>query len=362
MPSWPAMTWMIYGAYGYTGRLVTELAVTRGERPVLGGRRPDPLAALAGRLGLEHRVVGLDDAGALAAALEGIDLVAHCAGPFSATAAPMVAACLRTGAHYVDVTGEIDVFEALLARKEEAAAAAVVVLPGAGFDVVPSDCLAATVAGHVQHPVRVDLAFRMAGGVSPGTAATGLESLGDPARCRVGGVVGPVPEDRRRRQVPFADGSSAAVAVPWGDVATAYYSTGAPDVTVYMGVPERAAGVAGLVGAGEGPIAGLLQRPGVRRALTGAVRRLPGPSDRARARTTAQLWAEVTGADGTRASATMTTPNAYSLTADSVVRIAQAVGRGDVSPGAWTPSQALGPGFAATLDGVTAGDVTVIPG
>lgn len=355
------MTWMIYGAYGYTGRLVAELAVARGERPVLAGRRADDLAALAGRLGLAHRVVGLDDAGALAAALDGVDVVAHCAGPFSATADPMVAACLRTGAHYVDVTGEIDVFEALLARRDEAAAAAVVVLPGAGFDVVPSDCLAATVAAHVDQPVRLELAFRMSGGVSPGTAATGVEALGEPARCRMGGVIGPVPGDRRRRQVPFADGPSTAVAIPWGDVATAYYSTGAPDITVYMGVPDRAAGVAGAVGAGEGPIAGLLQRPGVRRALAGAVRRLPGPSERARSRSTAQLWAEATGADGSRATATMTTPNAYSLTADSVVRIVQAIGRGEVAPGAWTPSRALGPGFAATLDGVSVGEVAVSP-
>lgn len=353
------MTWMLYGAYGYTGRLVAELAVARGERPVLAGRRPEPLAELAGRLGLEHRAVGLSDPGALAGALEGIDVVAHCAGPFSATAAPMVDACLRTGTHYLDVTGEIDVFEAVLARGDEAASQAVVLLPGAGFDVVPSDCLAATVAERVDQPARLDLALRMAGGVSPGTAATGVEALGMPGRCRVAGAVVDVPPDRLRRQVPFADGTSEAVAISWGDVATAYYSTGARDITVYLGLPERVAGLVGTVGAGRGPVAGVLQRPGVRRALTGAVRRLPGPSERARARSHGQLWAEVTGADGTRATATMTTPNGYALTADSVLRIVQAVGRGDVAPGAWTPSRALGPGFAATLEGVTTSEVVV---
>lgn len=353
---------MLYGAYGYTGRLVAELAVSRGERPVLAGRRAEPLAALAGRLGLPHRAVGLDDPAALAAALDGIDAVAHCAGPFSTTSAPMVAACLRTGAHYVDVTGEIDVFEAVLSRGDEAAANAVVLLPGAGFDVVPSDCLAATVAARVERPVRVDLALRMGGGVSPGTAATGVESLGAPARCRVGGVIGPVPADRRRGRVVFADGPSEVVAIPWGDVATAWWSTGAPDITVYLGVPDRLAGAVSTVGAGEGPLAGLLQRPGVRRALTGAVRRLPGPSDRSRSRSRGQLWAEATGADGTRASATMTTPNAYALTADSVVRVMQVLGRGEVTPGAWTPSWALGAGFAATLDGVTPGEVQVTAG
>lgn len=356
------MTWMLYGAYGYTGRLVAELAVARGERPVLAGRRAEPLRALADRLDLPRQVVALDDPAAVDRALEGIDVVAHCAGPFSATSAPMVAACLRCGAHYADVTGEIDVLEAVLARHDEAAANAVVLLPGAGFDVVPSDCLVATVAAAVNRPVRIDLALRMGGGVSPGTAATAMEALGAPARGRVGGAIAPVPAERRRRRVPFADGPSEAVAISWGDVATAWWSTGAPDVTVYLGVPDRLAGAASAVGSGGGPLAGLLQHPAVRRTLTGAVRRLPGPSDRARARSRGQLWAEATGADGTRASATMTTPNAYALTADSVVRVVQALGRAEVTPGAWTPSRALGAGFAATLDGVTVSEVAVAAG
>lgn len=356
------MTWMIYGAYGYTGRLVAELAVARGERPVLAGRSAGPLGELATRLGLAHRVVDLLDGDALAAALEGVDVVAHCAGPFSATSAPMVGACLRTGTHYLDVTGELDVLEAVLARGAEAEGAGVVLLPGAGFDVVPSDCLAATLAGRVEKPVRLDLALRMiGGGVSPGTARTAVEAMGAPGRCRLGGAIVEVPADRRRRRVDFADGASEAVAISWGDVATAYHSTAVPDITVYLAVPDRLAGVVGAVGAGSGPAAQLLQRPGVRRVLGGAVRRLPGPSDRARASSHGQLWGEATGADGTRATGTVTTPNAYALTADSVVRIAQALGRGEVKPGALTPSQALGADFVARLDGVTVGPVVVHP-
>jgi short subunit dehydrogenase-like uncharacterized protein len=354
------VTWLLYGAYGYTGRLVAELAAARGERPVLAGRRSEPLAEVASRLGLPYRVVGLDDHTALVQALDGIDVVAHCAGPYSATSAPMVAACLQVGAHYLDVTGEIDVLEAVLARGEEAAANAVVLLPGAGFDVVPSDCLAATVAAAVDRPVRLELALRMGGGVSPGTAATGVEALGEPARCRTGGMIGPVPDDRRRRRVPFADGPAEAVAIPWGDVATAWWSTGAPDITVYLAVPDRLAGALSTVGGGAGPLASLLRRPELKRVLGGAVRRLPGPSDRARSRSRGQLWAEATGADGRRASATMTTPNAYALTADSVVRVVQALSAGSVAPGAWTPSKALGADFARTLDGVTLGEVMVV--
>ncbi len=102
---------MIYGANGYTGRLVAELAVARGHRPVLAGRRGEPVAALAAQRGLEHRRVDLTGTAGLRGALADVALVAHCAGPFSVTAAPMVAACLATGTHYLDITGEAAVFE-----------------------------------------------------------------------------------------------------------------------------------------------------------------------------------------------------------------------------------------------------------
>ncbi len=333
---------IVYGAYGYTGRLVVERAVARGLRPVLAGRRREPLAEMAGKLGLEHRVCDLGDPGRLDAVLAGTGVVAHCAGPFSATSRPMVEACLRTGTHYLDITGEIDVFEAVLARDGEAAAAGVVLLPGAGFDVVPSDCLAAMLARAVADPVRLALAVRLAGGASAGTATTATEGLR--ARCRMGGRIVPVPRDRRRRRIRFADGGATVAAVSWGDVATAYRSTGIPDITTYAAIP------APVVALGEAT-AGLLELPAVRRALQAVTRRLPGPSASVRRRTTGEVWGEVTGADGTTAQGTVTTPNGYLFTADSVVEIALRVG--DLAPGAHTPSTALGADFVRSLDGVT---------
>src|SRR3954464_6707035 len=164
------MTWMLYGANGYTGELIAELAVRRGQRPLLAGRSAAKVAPLAERLGLEHRAFGLEDA-----ALEGVDLVVHCAGPFSAAARPMVDACLESGTHYVDITGEIDVFEAVAARDEEAKAAGVVLLPGAGFDVVPTDCVAAMLKAALPGATHLDLAFAAGGGMSPGTSKTSVE-------------------------------------------------------------------------------------------------------------------------------------------------------------------------------------------
>src|SRR5580658_4360503 len=172
------MTWMIYGAYGYTGRLVAALATERGELPVLAGRDKRRLRDLGELFELEHRAFDLSDPAAVRRGLEGIDAVAHCAGPFSSTSSPMVDACLDTSTHYLDITGEIDVFETVLARGDEARAAGIALLPGSGFDVVPSDCLAAMLARALPEANRLELAIKMGGGISPGTAKTAMESLG----------------------------------------------------------------------------------------------------------------------------------------------------------------------------------------
>jgi short subunit dehydrogenase-like uncharacterized protein len=341
------MSWMIYGAYGYTGRLVAALAAERGELPVIAGRDERRLRELGERFELEHRTVNLADPAGLRAALKGVDVVAHCAGPFSATSAPMVDACLATGTHYLDITGEIDVFEAVLARHDEAVASGIVLLPGAGFDVVPSDCLAAMLARALPGAVRLELALRAAGGVSPGTAKTAMESLGTAGRARVGGVIGPVPSDRRQRQVEFADGRARAHAIAWGDVATAYRSTGIGDIVVYAALPPAIAPVMALA-----QVAGGATRSKVVQALLKrVVGRLPGPSAETRAKTQGQLWGQVTDASGKALSGTITTLDPYDLTADSVVRVAQRLGTGSVSPGAYTPSQALGADFVRELDG-----------
>jgi saccharopine dehydrogenase (NAD+, L-lysine-forming) len=347
------MSWMVYGAYGYTGRLVAALAAERGELPVIAGRDERRLRALGERFELEHRTVTLSDAPALRAALEDVDVVAHCAGPFSATSRPMVDACLATRTHYLDITGEIDVFEAVLARADEARAREVVLLPGSGFDVVPSDCLAAMLARALPGAVRLELAIRSSGGVSPGTAKTAMESLGTAGRARVGGVIGPIPPDRRRRQVEFADGRANAHAIAWGDVATAFHSTGIGDIVVYAAMPAAIAPVMALAQA-----AGAATRTRmVQGVLKRVVGRLPGPSAETRGKTQGQVWGEVSDDAGHSVSGTLTTLDPYDLTADSVVRIAQRLAAGRVAPGAYTPSQALGADFVRELDGIKVHDL-----
>src|ERR1041385_8703814 len=105
------MPWMIYGANGYTGELIAREAIRRGLRPIIAGRNRTKIADLGQQTGLETRVFDLGDAPAAVESLNSVTLVLHCAGPFSATSAPMIDACLKSRAHYLDITGEISVFE-----------------------------------------------------------------------------------------------------------------------------------------------------------------------------------------------------------------------------------------------------------
>jgi short subunit dehydrogenase-like uncharacterized protein len=221
-------SFLLYGAYGYTGSLIARIAITQGLRPVLAGRKAAPVADLARDLGLEHRVFDLDDAAAVDQGLRGMLAVLHCAGPFNRTSKPMADACLRTAVHYLDITGEVSVFEALAARNAEAKAAGVMLLPGVGFDVVPTDCLAAQLKQRLPSATRLTLAITSLGRVSRGTATTVVENAGGGGLVRKGGVLTPVPAAWKTRSIGFGEGPVKAITIPWGDVSTAYYSTGIP--------------------------------------------------------------------------------------------------------------------------------------
>jgi len=109
-----------YGATGYTGKLAARTAKEKGLEPILAGRNEAKLKALAEPLGFQYRTFDLSDKAKLDKALGEADAVLHIAGPFSATSEPMADASLRARTHYLDITGEIDVFEALAARNAEA--------------------------------------------------------------------------------------------------------------------------------------------------------------------------------------------------------------------------------------------------
>jgi short subunit dehydrogenase-like uncharacterized protein len=341
---------LLYGAYGYTGELTARVARSRGIELVLAGRDANKTRAIAARHSMEHRVFGLDDPRALDEGLSGIDVVLHCAGPFARTSKPMVDACLRTRTHYLDITGEIEVFEACRKRDAEARDAGVMLLPGSGFDVVPSDCLAAHVAAQVPGATHLVLAFESLGSMSHGTALTTVENLHRGGRVRRSGKLVEVPVGTVTRDIEYLPGrTKKSMAIPWGDVSTAFFSTKIPDIEVYVPAPAamrfgaRAMGWFGSV-VGSKP---------VQRALKRLVERRPaGPSDEERARGGSFLYAEA-WSDAHRAVARLRTPDGYTLTADASLAIVERVLRGEAKAGYQTPSTAFGADFVLTLPGVT---------
>lgn len=342
--------WLLYGATGYTGRLVAAEAVARGLPPILAGRSGGPLTALGEQLGLPVRVFPLDEPAALYAALEGVEAVLHCAGPFVWTSRPMVEACLARGVHYLDVTGEIPVFEAILARGEEARQRGVALLPGVGFDVVPTDCLAATLAAALPGGHRLELAFASSrAGWSAGTLKTMLELLpAGGAERRDGRIVAVRPAALTRR-INFSHRRLMGVSIPWGDVSTAYHTTGIPNVRVYLGLPTRAAlRLRRLV-----TLAPLLRWSALRRFLQWWVgRTVQGPDEAARSDGRSYVWGEVRRSDGSWVQARLVAPEGYALTAVAAVECLRRTLAGDVAPGAWTPARAFGAALAAQLPGV----------
>ncbi len=346
---------MIYGAYGYTGALTARMAVSKGMRPLLAGRDASKLSPLADELQLDSRAVGLDDPAALAAALEDVDVVLHCAGPFSRTAQPMATACLKTGTHYLDITGEAEVFERLAARDAEAREAGVMLMPGTGFDVVPTDCLAAHLKDRLPTATHLTLAFAGLGGsFSRGTATTMVENLHRGDFVRRGGRLTQVRSGSRRRDIDYGDGPMSSVGIPWGDIATAWRTTGIPNIEVYTALPRAmvaATRVAGYFG-------WLLGSKPAQRFLLSRVKAGPaGPSDEARARAHTLVWGEATDAAGQRVESRLRTPEGYTLTAMTSLEIARHALAGEARPGYQTPAGLFGADFICQFPNVTRTDV-----
>jgi short subunit dehydrogenase-like uncharacterized protein len=339
---------MLYGASGYTGRLIAEEAVRRGHRPLLAGRSREKLMPLAEQLGLEVLVAGLDDVRTLVASLEGLPLVLHAAGPFVRTSEPMVQACLASGAHYLDITGEIPVFENTFRHDAEARARGITLMSGVGFDVVPTDCLARYVAERVPGAHELELAIATAGIASAGTAKSALGQFPQGGRVRRGGALQSWPMGKGLRRVRFSDVERTVAPIPWGDLVTAWHTTGIPNITAYMALPRRAARFIRFT------------FPLLKRVLAvDAVRhqaerlidaRVQGPDEVARHEQRSHIWAEARAADGRRAQAWLELPEGYAFTAVAAVRAVEEV-LARKPRGALTPAGAFGADFVLSIAG-----------
>ncbi|MCY1422046.1 hypothetical protein D9M71_377150 [compost metagenome] len=340
--------WMIYGANGYTGHLIAEEARRQGLTPLLGGRNPAAVHALGSLLGMECRVFDLEHRSTADDALTDVAVVVNCAGPFSATAARMIEACLSSGTHYADITGEIAVFEHAHGLDEVARVSGIVLCPGVGFDVIPTDCVAACLKHAMPDASRLALGFDSSSGLSPGTAKTSLEGFKLGGKVRENGALRDVPLGYKRRDIDFGRGLRHAVTIPWGDVATAYYSTGIGNIEVYLPTPPAVAMGMRLID----PLRPLLGLGRLQDWLKGQVqRRVHGPDEEARGRQRTWVWGEARNERGERRIARLETANGYEVTIHgallAVRRLLDYHGPG----GYFTPSQLFGERCVEELPG-----------
>jgi len=342
---------IIYGAYGYTGELIARLAVSKGLKPLLAGRDPKKLKPLADELGLEFQSFDLQDTPALESCLRGAKVVLHCAGPFVHTYKPMMLACIKEKVHYLDITGEVKVFEAMARKSDEAKAAGIMLMPGTGFDVVPSDCLANLLKERMPDAQYLEMAFASQGRSSRGTQKTVIEGLHEGSAIRENGKIKAIPAGSDAKKIQFAEGKSIwTVAIPWGDISTAWFSTQIPNIKVYMGLPEKLIKSMRVMG-----YFSFITKLGfVKNILLNKVDKGPaGPSLAERESGKVQLWGEVRNSKGEAKQLWLTVPEGYKLTSLTAVAIAEEVLNDNYAAGFQTPATMYGSNFILKFEGTT---------
>lgn len=337
---------LIYGANGYTGELIAREAARRGLKPILSGRSQNKVEPLAKELNLICRTFSLEDKKSLEYTLKEVDFVIHCAGPFSLTSEKMVEACLRLGKHYTDITGEIAVFEAMARRGAAAKNAGIMIMPGVGFDVVPSDCLARHLKNLLPSATHLTLAFYGLGGLSHGTQATMTMNAGNGGAIRRNGEIVRVPSAYKTREIDFGEFKKDAVTIPWGDVSTAFYSTAIPNIEVYTVIPPPQLKLLKL----SRYIGWLLKTEPVQNYLQSKIPE-GGPDEAERAKGVTYLWGEASDANGKQVEARLICPEGYATTVLTALKIAEKIAAGNFQAGFQTPAKCYGADLITEIEG-----------
>lgn len=354
---------LIYGSYGYTGNLIAELSIKQGLKPVLGGRDKEKLIRQANSLNLEYRVFDLDDIEQSVEVLNEFIAVIHCAGPFIHTYKNMALACIAAKTHYMDITGEVMVIEHLMNMDEKARSAGIMLLPGAGFDVVPSDCLAQYLKHRLPDARELTLAIsamqKDSGdvGVSRGTAKTMMEGISSGALIRDQGILKTVPLGWGTRTFNFGNQKERiCTSVSWGDLASAWWSTRIPHIETYMSLPPKIIRLHKFIN----PVKWLFKWSPIKRYIENKINHLPeGPSLETRLNSNTKIYGEVRNESGKKVAALMTTPNGYELTSLSTLLIMHKILAGNFAVGFQTPSTAYTEDLIMEIQGVTRDDCIV---
>jgi short subunit dehydrogenase-like uncharacterized protein len=341
---------LLYGANGYTGQLIARMAAAFGLQPILAGRTESSLQQLAASLHLPYKVIDLSNKTALQHALREVQVVVHAAGPFQHTSKAMIEACLETGTHYLDITGEIAVFERAKTYDNVAKEKGIMIMPGVGFDVVPTDCTALFLKQLLPDAIKLKLAFAMVGGqVSHGTAATMAENMGSGGVVRENGKFVKKPLGHKGMWVDFGLKKMFVMCIPWGDVSTAFTTTGIPNIETYTGTSPKTFKMLKWQWLFNWVLRTSFFRDRAKKKLK---QKPAGPSDEQRAKAVSLVWGEAENAAGKKVAARLQCPEGYTLTALSTLVITQKVLQGNFFTGYQTPAGAYGADLILEVSGV----------
>lgn len=343
-------TFLLYGANGYTGELIARYAHEYNLQPILAGRRKEVIEPLATKLNLPYRIFDINDSTALLAALKEVSVVIHAAGPFQFTAKQMIEACLKTKTHYLDINGDISVFEMIKRYDDVAKKGNIMLLPGVGFDVVPTDCLALQLKNLLPDATSLQLAFAtLGGGLSHGTATTMATKIGEGGATRKDGKIIRRPLGEKGMLVDFGVKKLFVMSIPWGDISTAYFTTRIPDITTFTGIAKKTYNLL----KGQSLFNWMLRTNVVRNYIKKKINKRPaGPSDEQRNKAISLVWGQATNAAGETVTARLSGPEGYTLTMLSSLIIVQKVLNGDFKVGYQTPGSAYGENLVMEIPGV----------
>ena len=349
-------SFMIYGAIGYSGRLVAEHAAIYGLQPILAGREAATIIELANKLGLPYRIFSLDRIEDIVHALTDVQLVLNTAGPFDDTVEPFLLACLQTKTHYLDFNGERKGFEVAQRFDQSARSAGVMILPAVGFDVVPSDCLALYLQKQLPDATDLKLGFATfpEAAMSRGTALTTLGQLGWPGMSRREGALADEPIAKLGRLIDFGVSKVFSVSVPWGDLLTAYHTTQIPNIQTYFAASRAIFYVMKFQFLFNWILRMAWFKNFCRKWI---VRNLIGPSRMQRMRSSSVVWGQVTNPSGESRQALIHCPEVYEVTYHAALLIAREVQAGNQKAGLQTPAGVFGDSLILSVPGTRRKDL-----
>jgi short subunit dehydrogenase-like uncharacterized protein len=341
MPNLPKI--ILYGANGYTAKLILDEMRTRGIIPVIAGRSIYAINALADKYKLSPQIFSLKDYQVVKNNLQGTHTLLNCAGPFSETAEKLMDACMETKTNYLDVTGEIKIFEAAWKRNEKAKEVGITILPGVGFDVITTDCISKKLKEEMPEAnfLRIGIASKKSK-ISRGTLISAINQFGEDCIIRESGNLIPIRWGSRTRTIDFGLFRSDTIAVQWGDVCNAFYSTGIPNIEAYLSLPSVLIKLLKKSELFKKFVSSEFLKQNLIKFVS---RRIKGPDQKQRNKAEIFIWGEVENTKGEKLEQVYEFPDGYALTAKSAAEVVLRILKDKLNSGTQTPSLAFGSNF-----------------